>query len=66
MLQFEQNVKKLEIIRNNPFFCILGGYDLYELVISSQMKEYSQGSITNEYNQKLDKIGLVVSGKIKL
>ena len=58
--------EKLEIIKSNLFLSKLGDYDLFELVLGCSLKKCSQSSTIHTLNEKVDKIGYVVSGKIKL
>jgi hypothetical protein len=65
-MENNENRHKVDITRNSPFLSYLGNYDLFELTIGSQLKEYSQGATTHKIQEKIDMIGLIVSGKVKL
>ena len=66
LIDHKENSAKLEIVQNSPFLSLLGHYDIYELSIGSQLKIYSQAAVTHQFNSKLEKIGYIVNGKVKL
>jgi hypothetical protein len=66
LIKNKDNKDKLLFLRVIEFFNSLGEFDLLDLAVQSQIKEYHQSSVTHTFGEDVDNIGCVLNGKVKL